>query len=135
MMRHVIISLCAVALSLPAYAVQANSLRDHEGVNSGLISAGIVTEIEDNCPTLGVRKLRGLMYLRSLYNLAQSAGFSHEEIEAYVDDKEEEARLRRHVDAWLANKGAEPGNAESYCAIGRDQIDRSTQIGVLLKAE
>ena len=135
MMRGLIISLCAATLSLPVYAVQASSLRDHDGVNLGLITAGIVTEIEEICPTIGVRKLRGLLYLRSLYNLAQSAGFTHEEIEAYVDDKEEEARLRERVDAWLVSNGAEPGNADSYCAIGRDQMDRGTQVGVLLKAE
>lgn len=135
MMRLGIISMCALLVGLPVHAAKANSLRDHEGVTIGLITAGIVTEIDDNCPTVGVRKLRGLMYLRSLYTMAQDAGFSHDEIEAYVDDKEEEARLRKHVDVWLANRNAKPGDAESYCAIGRDQIDRGTQVGVLLKAE
>ena len=135
MIRSVFILLCALSLGFPVHAVQAGDLRDHEGVSEGLVIAGMVTEIEETCPSIGVRKVRGLLYLRSLYNLAQSAGFTHEEIETYVDDKDEEARLRKRVDAWLAHEGAETGNTESYCAVGRDHMDRGTQIGVLLKAE
>ncbi len=141
MTRRIGISPCvpvfalALALGLAATMLQAAALRDHEGVNRGLLIAGIVTMIEETCPSFGVRRIRGLLYLRSLYNMAQSAGFSREEIEAHVDSEEEEARLRRRVDAWLAIWGAEPGNAESYCAIGRDHVNRRTRIGLLLRAK
>jgi len=132
---HVRIVLGAVALCLAAAPLRAAALRDHKGVNDGLIVAGIVTAIADNCPSLEVRRLRGFLYLNSLYGLARSAGFSHEEVEEYVEDEEEEARLRVHADAWLAERGVTPGDAESYCAVGRDQIARSGRVGVFLRAE
>jgi len=132
---HVRIFLGATMLCLVAAPSWAAALRDHRGVNDGLIVAGIVTAIADNCPSLEVRKLRGFFYLNSLYNMARSAGFSHNEVEEYVDSEEEEARLRIHADAWLEERGVRPGDAESYCVVGRDQIGRGGRIGVFLRAE
>ncbi|WP_166415900.1 DUF5333 domain-containing protein [Cochlodiniinecator piscidefendens] len=133
MMRTRIISMvAATCLSSQAWG---EGIADVDGVTNGLITAGIVETIDDTCTTISVRKIRGLLYLRSLYNMASNAGFEHAEIEAYVDDEDEEARLRARADAWLASEGAVTGDEESYCAVGRDHIARATQIGVLLRAE
>ncbi|MFV2052455.1 DUF5333 domain-containing protein [Aliiroseovarius sp. YM-037] len=135
-MTHTFKALATSAVVLAtATTAHAASLRDNAEVNNGLILAGITETIYETCPTISVRKLRGIFYLRSLYTMAKNAGFSEEEIEAYVDNEEEEARLRARVNAWLADKGAVEGNPETYCAVGRAQIAAGNQIGVLLRAD
>lgn len=135
-MTHHIKALLASGLMIAAASsAHAAELRDNAEVNNGLILAGITEKIYETCPTISVRKLRGILYLRSLYTMAKNAGFSEEEIEAYVDNEEEEARLRARADAWLADKGAVEGDPETYCAVGRAQIEAGNQIGVLLRAD
>ena len=129
-------TLLALTLSLAAAtAVQAEGLRDNAEVNHGLIIAGITETIYETCPTISVRKLRGLLYLRSVYVMARKAGFTNDEIEAYVENEDEEARLRLRVDAYLAANGVVEGDAESYCALGRAAIESRNQIGVMLRAD
>ena len=120
---------------LAAQPVHANTLYDHEGVNNGLVVAGIVEEIDDQCPSLKVRVVRGALFLRSLHRLAGDAGFTDEEIEAYVDDREQEAFLRQIAQDWLTERGAAQGDPETYCAIGREEMANDTQIGSFLKED
>ncbi|MBS9716701.1 DUF5333 domain-containing protein [Pseudohalocynthiibacter aestuariivivens] len=127
--------IAVVSLFVSTLSVQAAALRENEGVTNRLVLAGIVKEIYKKCPTISVRKLRGFMYLRSIYNYAVDQGFSHEEIEAYVENEEEEARLLVHVNTWLSNRGAVEGNPESYCAIGKAEIDAESPIGKFLRTD
>jgi len=129
------LSALAVVLATASGAQESAELRDHQGVNNGLIIAGITESIYETCPTISVRKLRGLLYLRSLYSMARAAGFTNDEIEAYVENDEEEARLRLRVDAYLAANGVVEGDTESYCALGRAAIASRNQIGVMLRAD
>jgi len=127
--------IAVVSLFVSTLSVQAAALRENEGVTNRLVLAGIVKEIYKKCPTISVRKLRGFMYLRSIYSYAVDEGFSHEEIEAYVENEEEEARLLVHVNTWLSNRGAVEGNPESYCAIGKAEIDAESPIGKFLRTD
>lgn len=122
-------TVCA-GVSMPVFAA---GLRDHAGVNNGLVTAGITEEIYETCPSISVRKIRGLLYLRSLYNMALDAGYTEEEIDAYVDNEEEEARLRVLANRYLASKGAIEGDPETYCAVGRAEIAAGSRIGSFLR--
>lgn len=127
--------IAVVSLFVSTLSVQAAALRENEGVTNRLVLAGIVKEIYKKCPTISVRKLRGFMYLQSIYNYAVDQGFSHDEIEAYVENEEEEARLLVHVNTWLSNRGAVEGNPESYCTIGKAEIDAESPIGKFLRTD
>ena len=121
-------------MTLPHVAV-ADSLYEHEGVNNGLVVAGIVEEIHNICPSLKVRTVRGALFLRSLHRLARDAGFSDEEIEAYIDDREQEAVLRDIANDWLNERGAVAGDPETYCAVGREEMANDTEVGSFLKED
>lgn len=128
----------SVAIAIPVLASASSAqtpLRDNDAVNNRLVVAGIVRRIHKRCPSITYRKMRSYFFLRSIYDLAQDQGYSENEIEAYIDDEDEEARLYTFVDSWLSNRGAVTGNAESYCAIGRAEMTAESQIGNYLRTD
>ena len=125
---------CAGALSLSASMANAQqSLRDVTYVTEGLIAVGIALEISDTCDSISGRTLRGIGYLNQLRNHARGLGFSSAEIKAFTDSKSEKNRLEAIARQRLANMGARPGNAASYCAVGRAEIAKASPIGTLLR--
>ncbi|MBY6047602.1 DUF5333 domain-containing protein [Vannielia litorea] len=114
-------------------AASAKSLADSKAVNSGLISVGIALEISEKCPDISARTIRGYSFLNSLKKQARAEGFSDAEIDAYVDDKAQKARLIKKARAYMASKGAN-GSTESYCKVGRAEIAAGTQAGNLMRA-
>ncbi|MBS8226530.1 DUF5333 domain-containing protein [Vannielia litorea] len=114
-------------------AAAAKSLADSKAVNGGLISVGIALEISEKCPDISARTIRGYTFLNALKKQARSEGFSDAEIDAYVDDKAQKARLIKQAKAYMASKGVD-GSTESYCKLGRDEIAANTQAGNLMRA-
>lgn len=131
-MKTVIAS--GLALSLVAGAALANPpLRDVEHVAEGLIAAGMAIEISEQCDSISARLLRGMSFLNGLEDHALGLGYTQDEIDAYIGDRTEKARLEGIARMRLSELGAEAGNAESYCAVGRSQIAAGTQVGRLLR--
>ncbi|MGB0901951.1 DUF5333 domain-containing protein [Halocynthiibacter sp.] len=125
----------AVLTAVPVVAAAPVPLAQNDAVNNRLITAGIVRRIHKRCPDLTYKRVRSFMYLRSIHSFAQDQGYSADEIEAYIDDTDQEARLYVHVDNWLTQRGARVGNAESYCAIGRAEMSAGSQIGNFLRTD
>ncbi|MFV2035761.1 MAG: DUF5333 domain-containing protein, partial [Halocynthiibacter sp.] len=133
--RTVALILTLILAQATTSGAQAATLRENFEVNNGLIIAGIAEAIYETCPTISVRKLRGVLYLRSLYVMARQAGFSKAEIEAYVEDEDQETRLRLRAETYMAARGVVEGDTESYCALGRAAIASRNQIGVMLRID
>lgn len=124
----------ALTLTLAATTAMANPpLRDVTHVTEGIIAVGMALEISEKCDSLSARTLRGLSFLNSLKNHASDLGYSDAEIDAYVDDRTEKARLEGLARLRLSELGAVQGDAESYCRVGRAQIAQGTQVGRLLR--
>ncbi|WP_377506719.1 DUF5333 domain-containing protein [Octadecabacter sp. R77987] len=124
----------ALGLTISATAALANPpLRDVAHVREGLITAGMAIELGDNCADVSVRMLRGLNYLNGLKSHARGLGYTDDQIEAYVDDRAEKARLEGIARARLAELGAVTGQGETYCTVARDQISQGTAVGRLLR--
>ena len=128
--------LCASATALllamgPGHA--QTPLRDVAHVRDGIIWVGMAYEISDKCDDLRARLFRGLGYLNSLKRHAERLGYSDAEIEAYIDDRVEKARLEDIVRANLAALGVVEGVQETYCTVGQAQIDAKTRVGWLLR--
>lgn len=121
------------AFAAPAQSLAQSSPADVESVTEGLIAAGMAIELGDVCGDVSVRMLRGLSFLNGLKNELEDAGFSDAEIDAYIDDDAEKDRLEAIARERLVALGAVPGDAASHCAVARDQIARSTQVGRLLR--
>ncbi|EAR49499.1 hypothetical protein OG2516_02903 [Oceanicola granulosus HTCC2516] len=110
-----------------------NPIGQVPAIREGLIATGIAVEISDKCDDLQPRVLRGLAYLESLRAHARELGYSNDEIDSFVDDKAEKNRLEAEARARLASMGAVEGQGETYCAVGRGEINRDSAIGRLLR--
>jgi len=125
-----------VCLAAPASSAAARPhLREATQINDGLFAVAIAREIKDHCPSIRARYFRAFTFLSSLKREAREMGYSNAEIEAYVEDDAEKARMRARGEAYLAEKGVSYDDPQSFCALGREEIEKSSQIGVLLRAK
>ena len=79
------------------------------------------------------RPTREIEFLWSLEQRARALGYSSAEIDAYVDNDAEKDRLEAIARQRLRDMGGVEGNWETYCAVGRTEISRGSQIGQLLR--
>ena len=129
--------LMAAGLSVAAGAGMASAtdydpLRKDARMHSELLGASVAYLIDENCDALTLRKLRLLNKAFSLRKHAMSLGFTHREVMDYVDSDTEQDRFRAIAEPLLASKGAVAGQEETYCAVGRAEIEKSSFAGSLL---
>ena len=123
----------APALAMSQEEVNA-MLRNDERIRGDLIHAGIVAHIVEECDAFRgpSRLVRGAFFL-SLRNHARRLGASRAQIDAFVDDEAEQARLDTEVRRYIESTGAHPDNPASVCALGRAEIAAGTRIGRRLR--
>lgn len=109
-------------------------LEENRRVQSEFLSAAIGDEIRKNCPSISARMFRVIGRAKDLENYALSLGYSTDEITAMRKDPANKARLKALRDAYLAQNGVVPGDAGSYCRLGRAEIEKNTLTGWLLHA-
>jgi hypothetical protein len=115
-------------------AATANpALKDVAYVREGIIATGMALELSEKCSSISPRRIRGLNYLFSLRNYAFDLGFSRTEVDAYVNDKAEENRLKEIAYGRLRDLGTVSGDVASYCTVGRAEIAKGSAIGQLLR--
>ena len=134
-MRKTIISLGGAALlaAVAGASTARPALKDVERITEGLIATGIAYEISNVCDSIDARTLRGINFLWSLKGHARELGYTEAEIDAFVDDKAEQARLEGIARQRLASMGAVAGRPDTYCDVGRAEIAAQTEIGQLLR--
>lgn len=130
-MRAALMSL-SLMVAAPAFALEP--IRENKTIYNTLLQGFIGDQIADNCPTIDARTLRALGELNKLKNEALKMGYSSAEIRAFVTDKAEKARGKADAAGWLEAKGAVPGSAQAYCAVGEAEIARKSLVGYLLRS-
>lgn len=126
----------AIGLALLAAPVAAKPpLRDVPAIDDALLDLGIADRIRKNCPDISARMLTAIGYLYGLKDKARDLGYSDAEIEAYVDSDAEKARMKARGAAFFKARGVDTSDPQSYCALGRAEIQKSSRIGSLLKAK
>lgn len=123
--------IAALMLAAPAFALEPINTEKH--INNILLQGFIGDAIADNCPTMEPRKLRALGELNKLRVYALDKGYTTSEVRAFVTSDTEKARGKAEAADWLKAKGAEPGKADEYCRIGREEIAKGSLIGYLLR--
>ena len=125
-----------VALTLAATpALALVPINEEPVIREKLLQGFIGDAIADNCPTIEARKLRALGELNALRDYALKQGYEADVVRAFVTSDEEKARFKAEAAEWLKAKGAEPGNADAYCAIGEEEIAKESLIGYLLRSK
>lgn len=133
-MRKLIIVLAATAtLAHPVTAQPA--LRDVASIDNALFDLGVADIIRKQCPDVSARMVRALRYARNLQKQARALGYSDAQIDAYLDSDADKARLRRKAASYFKANGVDTSDPQSYCALGRAEIQKSSRIGSLLKAK
>lgn len=124
----------ALILSLTAGAVSAKPhLRDVPEIDGTLLAVGIADEIRKNCPDISARMFKALTLVNSLKGRARDLGYTEDEIDAYRKSDTEKARLKAKRAAYLEDGGVTAGQPATYCALGREEIEKGGQIGALLR--
>ncbi len=124
-----------VAGILPATVAAADlpPLAENERVQSEFLAVAVGDEIRRNCPTISARLFYVLGKARELERYALSLGYTEDDIRAMRKDPANKARLEALRDDYLAANGVVPGDAESYCRLGRQEIANRTLIGSLIR--
>ncbi len=122
------------ALTIPAIAEAKPPLREVKQIDNELYYIAVAKEISDYCPSISGRKLKAINVMWGLRSEANSLGYSDQEIRDYVDSDAEKDRMRAKGEAYLASNGVTYENPNSFCTLGRKEIDRNSAIGVYLRA-
>jgi len=129
-----LISAIALACVIGAGAASAQTaLKEVAHVRDGIIDVGMAYELSEHCDSIRARLFRGLGFLQSLKSHASELGFTDEEIDDYVNDRNEKKRLEAIARAKLVILGVVEGEEASYCAVGLAQIAANTRVGWLLR--
>lgn len=118
-----------------AAAAELPPLREVKEIDQNMLWAGLAVEVADECPTLEVKKIKGLSFLWGLKNKASSMGYSDDAIRDYVESDDEEARIRRLGEAYVRRAGFDPKTPEGLCGFGAAEIAKGSLIGSFLRSK
>lgn len=123
----------SISLAVAAPASGLPPLQDDPVVREGFYSIGIADVVRRNCPRISPRLVQTYSFLRELERYATSAGYSAAQFKELEDAMTRKPEFRDSILAELAARGATPGNADAFCAVGRQEIARGTSVGKLLQ--
>lgn len=133
-MTRVIALVFAVAVLGGGASTSAQSgLADEIDINEGLVVIAAADKIRRECSGIKGRLFRAIKEANRLKETARARGYSDDEIDAFLNNKEEKARVREARNLYFESKGASTLDAQSLCVLGSDEIARNSQIGHLLK--
>ncbi|KUJ79313.1 DUF5333 domain-containing protein [Ruegeria profundi] len=121
-------------LALPMVAEAKPPLRDVKEIDDELYYIAIANEISEYCPSISGRRLKAIGVMWGLKSTANNLGYSDDEIRAYVESDAEKDRMRAKGEAYLAQNGVSYEDQNSFCALGRKEIERNSAVGVYLRA-
>ncbi|WP_081894587.1 DUF5333 domain-containing protein [Ruegeria halocynthiae] len=121
-------------VALPAMAEAKPPLRDVKEIDDELYYIGIANEISEYCPSISGRRLKAIGVMWGLKSKANKLGYSDSEIRAYVDSDAEKDRMRAKGEQYLGRHGVSYDDPNSFCTLGRAEIERNSAIGVYLRA-
>lgn len=133
MKKLIAIALTAAALAAPAVALEP--LAQEKYVNDRLIAARVADRVRRECPSINARIVYAWSQARALKRYAENKGYSSSEIDAFLDSKQDKARIYAAAEDYLTRNGARKGDAESFCRIGRNEIASKSVAGSLLVAK
>lgn len=123
-----------VAFGLSGAALAQVPLNQNDHVTESLVAARAADVIRNTCGSITARYLVVYQRMAELEDYARAEGYGEAEVRAFLKNKAEKARIKALAEAYLAEAGAIPGNAESYCQAGRDEIAAKTLAGSLLSS-
>ncbi len=134
MKRKTIIAAMAVFAMTTVSASALTPLPKEYHINQSLMSGVVADKIRKACPSISARMIVAWSKLNGLKSYAVSKGYKEDDVRAFMKDPVEKARVKNMAADYLKSHGAVVGNAESYCALGREEIAKKSLIGQMLRA-
>ncbi|PVA11869.1 hypothetical protein DC366_02735 [Pelagivirga sediminicola] len=133
-MRLILTTLLALSIAGSASAARAD-LAAEADINAGLLAVAAADKIRRECGDLSGRFWAARSYVNQLKGMATQRGYTDAQIDAYVNDSAEQAKMRERRNAYFKSKGASNLDAASLCRLGREEIKNRSRIGSFLKAK
>lgn len=133
-MRLILTVLIALSLGGAASAARAD-LANEKDINAGLLIMSIANKIRRECPAISGRLWEARSYANQLKDMARQRGYTNAQIDAYINDSAEKAKMRERRNAYYKSKGASNLDHASLCRLGLEEIKNGSQIGSFLKAK
>jgi ABC-type oligopeptide transport system substrate-binding subunit len=133
-MRLISALVIGIAATGSVAEARAGSLATEDDINAGLFNVAVADRIRNKCDEISPRYFTALSYLQRLKGEARKRGYSDAEIDRYINDDAERAKMEERRNAYIRASGAHPGDRASLCRLGRQEIARDSQIGQLLRA-
>ncbi|MFD1794415.1 hypothetical protein FQV27_08000 [Paracoccus aurantiacus] len=130
-----LIALALTAASLAAPAAALEPLAQENYVNDRLIAARVADRVRRECPSIDARIVYAWSQARALKKYARDKGYSSAQIDAFLDSKQDKARIYAAAEQYLNRNGARKGDAQSFCRIGQNEIASKSVAGSLLVAK
>jgi len=127
--------LCLAISGGAAGASAGAGLRAEADINTGLLDIAVAEKIQRECGNIGARFFRAQRYADDLKAMARERGYSEAEVDAYIDDDAEKAKMRERRNAYFEARGASNLDPASLCKLGRAEIAQGSRIGRLLRAK
>ncbi|MFD1158268.1 DUF5333 domain-containing protein [Roseovarius aestuarii] len=135
-MRMTSLAFLTVAVTAVSGGALAQRGLVHEtDINDKLLVVSLADKVNRGCGSISARYWQAHSFVNELKAEAQSRGYSRAEIDDYIEDKANRAAMRQRRDAYFVSKGASSTDPQSLCAFGYAEIQKQSQIGVLLRAK
>ncbi len=133
MKKLIVTALTAAMLAAPALALEP--LSQERYINDRLTAARVADRVRRECPSINARIVYAWSQARALKKYAERKGYSAAQIDAFLDSKQDKKRIYAAAEDYLNRNGARKGDAESFCRIGRNEIESKSVAGSLLVAK
>lgn len=129
-------ALClALSLSIAGPGFAKSGLANETDINNDLFVFALANEIRKKCNSISPRMFRALSFHNDLVDRARSRGYSKSEIDAYINNKNEQAKMIARGNEYLKQYNASLNDSASLCRAGNAEIKKRSQIGSLLRAK
>ncbi|MCZ0811915.1 MAG: DUF5333 domain-containing protein [Pseudomonadota bacterium] len=132
---YVLIAAMSATAAMGQASTQQTGLPGEADINAGLLTVAVADKIRRACGDISARFFTARSYVSSLKEMAVERGYSEAEIDAYINDDIEKARMREKRNEYFKARGASNYDPASLCDLGRAEIQKQSQIGLLLRAK
>ena len=116
------------------YSINAKTLLiNNVEIWNSLLKISVANKVSEDCESIDARKIKGLMALLEVKNVARNLGYTSDEIGEFVNSEENRERLSKHTDEFFKDNGVNMENSNAICEFGMNEINEKTPIGSLLR--
>lgn len=120
-------------LSGVAMADTRTPLNQDQRITDELTVAAVGDVLRKKCDKIVPKRFVILTKAFQLRDYAMGLGYSLDEIEAFLKNDQERARIKALRDRYLAEHGVKAEESGSYCQLAKDEIAQGSLLGSLMK--